>query len=261
VFRNARRHLLQPGLFGHNPAEMLKPVHWTTLSSLAITLPCLWIALAYGGLPHLWSHHERKLMPGRREIVSYTAQDIPADPVNLRINGSEADIDCAFARAGWSSADKLSLLSSMKIAASVLFNRPYPQAPVSPLYVNDRAEDLAFQLDEGKSAYKRHHVRLWRVGPNDWLGAASFDRGVGLSLFTLLITHHIGPNVDREREMVGALLIASGGQAEGEMSSQITTDQWHRNGGGDKYSTDGAINIIDLGSSCQTAGRMAVSAI
>jgi len=232
--------------------KRLKPRHWTAIALFVLlVLPSLWFALAYGGLPRLWSHHEHKLMAHRNEIISYTAQDIPGDPVNLRLAGRAEDIACAFTRAGWSRADPVSLRSGLGIAASVLLRRPYPEAPVSPLYVKDRAEDLAFQLDEGRSADKRHHVRLWNMGNDDWLGAASFDRGVGLSLFTLQITHRIGPDVDRERNMVGDVLMKSGGRFTGTMGSRIIGGQWHRNGGGNRYRTDGLIRMYAAGQGCK----------
>lgn len=225
----------------------LKPRHWAGIAALVVVLlPATWFALAYAGLPHLWSHHEHRLMATRTQIVSYTAQDIPADPINLRVFGSGADIDRAFARAGWTRADAVSVRSGLKIGTSVVFGRAYPQAPVSPLFVKDHPQDVAYQLDEGRSADKRHHVRFWRVGADDWLAAATFDRGVGLSLFTGQITHHIGPYVDRDRDMVGALLVADGGRWSGTMRSRITGDRWHRNGGGDRYRTDGTIKVFRL---------------
>lgn len=36
----------------------------------------------------------------------------------------------------------------------------------------------------------------------DWLGAATYDKHVGLSLFTGQITHKIDANVDHERDFV-----------------------------------------------------------
>jgi hypothetical protein len=226
----------------------LKPVHLLSLPALVVGLPTLWFVLAYGGLPRLWSHHERKLHAGRHaEIASYTSQGIPADPVNLELKGDAASLDCAFALAGWTKADAVSVWSGLKIGGSVVLDRAYPQAPVSPLYVEDKAQDVAFQRDEGTSADKRHHVRFWQVGPGDWLGAATFDRGVGFSLFTLQITHHIGPDVDAERERIGALVVASGGRVAGTIASGIPGNRWHRNGGGDKFRTDGAIRVLDLG--------------
>ena len=158
---------------------------------------------------------------------------------------------CAFTKAGWAKADNVSVRSAVKIAASVLLNRSYAEAPVSSLYVHDRVQDLAFQLDAGRSADRRHHVRLWRVGPNDWLAAATYDRGVGLSLFTLQITHHIGRDVDAERDAVGTLVIASGGRLVDTEPSRIAPGLWHRNGGGDRYRTDGMIKVYRLGEACR----------
>ena len=212
-----------------------------------VVLLLLWFGIAYGGLPRLWSRHEHKRIGGRDQIQSYTAQDIPADPINLRLMGDSAAIGCAFRRAGWTLADNISVRSAVKIAASVVLHRAYPQAPVSSLYVHDRVQDLAFQEDEGKSADKRHHVRLWQVAPGDWLAAATYDRGVGLSLFTLQITHHIGHDVDAERDTVGTLVTASGGRLLGTEPSRIAPGVWHRNGGGDRYRTDGLIKVYAVG--------------
>lgn len=234
-----------PGVF------KLKSIHLTAIPTLLVGLPGLWFALAYGGLPRLWNHHEHRLMAARSQIVAYTSQDIPGDPVNLRLHGSVAAISCAFARAGWPQAEAVSLRSALKIGASVLLDHPYPDAPVSPLYIADHPQDLAFEHEDGKSADKRHHVRFWQVGPDDWLGAATYDRGVGLNLFTLQITHHIGWAVDHDRDLVAALIVANGGKAKGTMASGVIRDQWHRNGGGDRYRTDGEIKVFELGTNCR----------
>jgi hypothetical protein len=220
----------------------LKPWHWLTIAFHAlIVLPLLWFGLAYGGLPRLWSHHEHKRTGTRDEIISYTSQDIPADPINLSVTGSRAALGCAFRRSGWFVADAVSLWSGIKIGGSVILDREYPQAPVSNLYVHDRVQDIAFEKADGRSADTRHHVRFWQVGPDEWLGAATFDRGVGLSLFTLQVTHHIGPDVDGERDAVGRILVAAGARPGGREPSRITPGLWHRNGGGDRYRSDGMI--------------------
>lgn len=232
---------------GSAKGPRLRPWHWYSITVLLVLgIPLLWFILAYGSLPRLWSHHEHKKIGSRDQIQSYTAQDIPGDPINLHLKGGQAAITCAFKRAGWSVADPVSLPSAIEIASSVILQRPYPQAPVSPLYVQDRMQTIAFEKDEGKSADKRHHVRIWQVGNTDWLGAATFDRGVGLSLFTLQITHHIGPDVDTERDSAGKLLTESGATPGGTESSRITPNQWQRNGGGDRYRTDGNIKIYTL---------------
>lgn len=223
--------------------------HWLTIGFLAfLGLVILWLALAYGELPHLWSKHEHKKVRRGEEIVSYTSQDIPADPINLKLIGDSASIRCAFRRAGWSLADPLSARSGFGIVSSVVLMRSYPEAPVSSLYLQDRLQDLAFEKDEGRTAHRRHHVRLWQVAPGQWLGAATYDRGIGFALFTLQVTHHIGPKVDAERDALGALLQRIGARYAGSQPSHIPPDQWRRNGGGDRYVTDGLIKSYALSS-------------
>lgn len=207
----------------------------------------LWGMVAYGGLPRLWSRHEHKRIGARDAIQSYTAQDIPADPINLALLGDEGQIACAFRRGGWTRADAVTLRSSIGIAKSVMLGRADPAAPVSPLYVDDRQQDQAWQLDDGVSADRRHHVRLWQVAPGRWWGAASFDKGVGLSLFTLQVTHRVGPDMDAERALVGRVVTAAGGRLVGQMPSRIAPGVWHRNGGGSRYRTDGQIAVYRLG--------------
>ncbi len=225
----------------------LKPWHWASIGlTTLILMPLLWFLLAYAGLPRLWSHHEHKLLGERDALTSYTAQDIPGDPINLRIHGTAAAIAVAYRHAGWSRADPVSLRTGAKIGWSVVAGRAYPNAPVSPLFVQDRVQDFAFEKEEGASADRRHHVRFWRVGPDDWLAAASFDRGVGLSLFTLQVTHHIGPDIDAERALSSQVLRGCGARREQTRSARLPPGRWHRNGGGDRYHTDGRIAVLRL---------------
>jgi hypothetical protein len=222
-------------------------LHWLGLSLLGFfAILMLWLVLAYGELPHLWSKHEHKKIGQREEIVAYTSQDIPADPINLHLIGDRKVVECAFRHAGWSLADPLSARSAIGIVASVLLQRPYPEAPVSSLYFQDRLQDVAFERDEGRTAHRRHHVRLWQVAPGQWLGAATYDRGVGLALFTHQVTHHIGPDVDAERDSIGTMLTKIGASYSGSASSRIAPGQWRRNGGGDRYRTDGQIRTYDV---------------
>lgn len=232
---------------GKSRRRRLRPWHWYSITALLLlAVPLLWFVLAYGSLPRLWSHHEHKVIGTRDQIQSYTAQDIPGDPISLHLHGSREAIACAFRRAGWSLADPVNLPSALRIGASVVLGHPYRQAPVSPLYVQDEKQAMAFEKEEGKSADQRHHVRFWQIGNDDWLGAASFDRGVGLSLFTLQVTHHIGPDVDADRGIAGNLLVANGAKPAGTEDNRIAPNQWHRNGGGDPYRTDGRINVYTL---------------
>lgn len=219
--------------------------HWVTLSVLGfLAILFLWLVIAYGELPRIWSKHEHKKVRRNEVVVSYTSQDIPADPVNIRLIGDEQSIKCAFSSGGWSLADPLSARSAVGIVGSVVLMRSYPQAPVSSLYFKDRLQDLAFESDEGRSAHRRHHVRLWKTAQNQWLGAATYDRGVGFALFTLQITHHIGPKVDAERDSLGRMLESHGARFSGSSPSNIPAGRKQRNGGGDPYFTDGMIKTF-----------------
>ena len=106
--------------------------------------------------------------------------------------------------AGWSPADPITLETSLEIAGSVLLDRPYRDAPVSPLFDQGRREDLAFGKEVGSSADQRHHVCFWKTldsgseGRPLWLGSVTFDRSSGLSRYTGQINHHITPRRSRQ---------------------------------------------------------------
>jgi hypothetical protein len=158
----------------------------------------------------------------------------------------------------WYPADPITLRSSVEIVGSVIFDRPYRAAPVSHLYYNGKRQDLAFEKPVGNSADKRHHVRFWRVldrgeeGRAVWLGAVTFDRGVGLSRDDGRVTHHIGPDIDAERDLLTAdLKAAHVVQTIYEVTGIGPTVAGH-NGEGDVYYTDGEIKISVLVTGCNT---------
>lgn len=161
-----------------------------------------------------------------------------------------------YARREWYPADPVTLRSSIQIVGSVLLDRPYRDAPVSRLYFNSKREDFAFEKPVGNSADRRHHVRFWKAldrgqeGRVVWLGAVTFDRGVGLSHDDARITHHIGPDIDAERDLLSAdLLAAKVVRAVYEVTG-IGPTLNGRNGAGDPYYTDGEIKISVLVEGC-----------
>lgn len=83
---------------------------------------------------------------------------IAADPVNVALVGTKAEITNAFRAAGWVADDSLSRAREFAIARSVLFNRPDFTAPVSPLFLFGRRQDLAYEQEIGPSARRRHHA-------------------------------------------------------------------------------------------------------
>jgi hypothetical protein len=212
-----------------------------------------YLLIAYFVVPEIWIFHDAGRVAEFSSMVTTTEQDIPGDPINVGIVGSKEQVIRAFAAAGWDPADAITLRSSIEIGLSVVLDRPDLDAPVSALLFEGRKQDLAFEKPVGKSADQRNHVRFWltaKTGADGrplWLGSASFDRGVGLSHDTGQITHHIGPDIDAERDLVMSDLLKAGQLLSSYEIAGVGATQTGRNGGGDPYFTDGMATVGVLG--------------
>ena len=80
----------------------------------------------------------------------------------------------------------------------------------------------------------------------DWLAAGTYDRSVGLSLFTLQITHKIAEDTDVERDHIVGIDDRGGSAVAVEVIENFSTGYHSRNGGGDRIETDGDLPIVDL---------------
>ena len=205
--------------------------------------------VAYVVLPAAWTRYHRtgaRAAPSAR--FTRTREGIPADPVNVELIGSRAEVIDAMRAAGWVEADRITLRSGFRDARSVLFDRPYRTAPMSTQYLWNRPQDLAFEQMVGRSPRRRHHARFWSASrgigaPPLWVGAATFDRSVGISRFTGEVMHHIDPQVDREREKLLSDLAAAGWLASASRIEGFVPAGRAKNGGGDWYETDGALAV------------------
>lgn len=225
-----------------------------TLWWIILATATAWALIAYAVMP-LWWERYAATHPALDGIpaITRTAEGIPGDPINVAVAGSEDEVSSIFAAAGWSPADPLSLVSDARITADAVLDRPYPNAPVSTLMLFGRKQDLAFEQAVGTSPRERHHVRFWKApkahssGAPLWVGAASFDRSIGLSHDTGQMTHHIASGIDAERDHVIATL-----QRTGQLSTVIPVLNFHtvhsgRNGGGDPWRTDGTLMLAVIG--------------
>ena len=219
---------------------------------LAGGLLLLYLLAAYIIAPLYWradTRHHPDL--SGTPTITHTASGIPGDPLNIGLVGSEEDVIRGMTAAAWYPADPITLRSSIRIAVDSVFRRPDDDAPVSDLYLFGRKQDLAFELPVGNSPRQRHHVRFWRSDKLDeerpmWLGSATFDERVGLSHTTGEVTHHIGPEVDAERDK-----IVDGLRQVGRLQEVYWLDHFHRqlagrNGGGDPWRTDGRLAVAVL---------------
>jgi hypothetical protein len=229
----------------------LLPTRQRLLLALA-AIVVAYLMLSYVLLPVLWAHHEHEPSLASLPMVTRTGAGIPGDALNVGLVGVKEDVLRAMHEAGWFPADPITLRTSIEIVGSVVLDRPYRDAPVSPLYYNGKKEQLAFEKPDGRSADKRHHVRLWLVlekgtdGRPVWLGSVTFDRGVGLSHDTGQVTHHIGPDIDADRDLLMRDLREAGMVQTLFQISGTGPTLLGRNGEGDPYYTDGEIDLASL---------------
>ena len=214
-----------------------------------------WVILAYLVLPRLHRILTTIYVPDYFIGRARTSDGLLGDPINLAVLGSEAQLHQAMRRAGWTLADRVTLRSSWGIILSTLTRRSYDEAPVSPLFLFGNVQDFAYQQEVAGNPAKRHHVRFWRTPEGwllpggarvDWLAAGTFDRAVGLSLFTLQVTHKIDADTDVERDHVVRTVRDGDPSVALQTLVDFSTGYHSRNGGGDSIRTDGALPILDV---------------
>lgn len=215
-----------------------------------------WLLLAYLVLPRIHRILTSIYVPDYFIGRARTSDGLLGDPINLAAEGSEAQVNAAMTGAGWIRADEVTLRSSWRIITSTVLRRSYDEAPVSPLLLFGRQQDLAYQQEVAGNPAKRHHVRFWKCPEGwllpgghkvDWLAAGTFDRAVGFSLFTLQITHKIDADTDVERDHIVETLLASHPEVSVRVIEDFSTGYHSRNGGGDTIETDGNLPVLDVG--------------
>jgi hypothetical protein len=209
-----------------------------------------YLLVAYVILPLGWVRYAHR-HPSFDDIprITRTIDDIPGDPLNVALIGTETELKRIMLAAKWYPADPLTLKSCLEMADAAVFKRPYDDAPVSNLYLFGRKEDLAFEQPVGDSPRHRHHVRFWRTdkvgadGRPVWVGSAVYDERVGLSRTTGQVTHVTAPDVDAERDYLFHDLEQTGDLAEWYAVDDFHKQREGRNGGGDPWRTDGKLYV------------------
>lgn len=224
---------------------------WSSVAYLIV----FWAVLAYLALPRVHRILSAIYVPGYFIGRSRTSDGLLGDPINLALVGSAAQVHAAMRRAGWVRADPVDMRSSVRIVRDSLARRSYPEAPVSPLLLFGRIQEFAYQQEVEGNPAQRHHVRFWPTPPGwllpgghrvDWLAAGTYDRAVGLSLFTLQITHKVDRDIDIERDYLIASVRYAVPQARVDLIKDFATGYHTRNGGGDAVQTDGDLPILDV---------------
>jgi len=214
-----------------------------------------WALLAYLVLPRLHRILTTIYVPDYFIGRARTSDGLLGDPVNLAFLGDGEQIERALRAGGWTRADPVTLASSWRIISSTVRRRSYHEAPVSPLFLFGRQQDFAYQQEVDGNPAQRHHVRFWKCPDGwllpggrrvDWLAAGTFDTRVGLSLFTMQVTHKIDANTDVERDHIVATVTAGDPRVTVDVIRDFSTGYHARNGGGDSIRTDGDLPVVDV---------------
>ncbi|MFJ5699514.1 LssY C-terminal domain-containing protein [Arthrobacter sp. NPDC093139] len=253
--------VLQRLLYGAITVAVGWAVYYFLLARLArgpeqvwVFLP-VWLILAYALLPRIHKILSSLYIPDYFIGRTRTGDGVLGDPVNLAVIGPAAELRHAMITAGWVEADPVTPRTAWRTLESTVLGRSYPAAPVSSLYVFGNRQDMAFQREIEGNPRKRHHVRFWKCPDGwmlpgglavDWVGAGTYDRSVGLSLFTFQITHKIADRTDEERDFIIETLRAANAVESVHVIRNFSSGYHHRNGGGDAIRTDGHLPIIDL---------------
>lgn len=240
-----------------------------------IAVLVFYVGLAYFALPALVRAWRLLIRPNHIPLYVTTPDGLPSDPVNIAVVAkSRKHFIATMQKAGWHVADKATLKNALREMYAIVFDKPYVNAPFSPLFLFNRTFDIGFQIPHGKngSPRHRHHIRFWQLidldttdddahfrfwlkhfhrfmGRNKtvWIGAAIDDvNPLGIRWYNLQITHNTHPLHHRERDFVIQTLeetksVKSKSQVKAGEPFQIRSQQL-----GNRFVCDGRLSIIEL---------------
>src|SRR5262249_17330883 len=126
------------------PPKRRSRLRWAVMVVTGLLVAYLLVAyviLPLGWLRYAHPHPSLDAIPR----ITYTRADIPGDPLNVALIGTETELKKIMLAAKWFPADPLTLKSCLEMADAAVLKRQYDDAPVSNLYFEGRKEDLAFE--------------------------------------------------------------------------------------------------------------------
>jgi hypothetical protein len=172
----------------------------------------------------------------------------PSDMTNLMFIGSQAEIESAFAAAGWSSAEQLNAKSKLETFRAMTEMRGYKEGPMSTLILDGRPPDLVFQKTNN-TFNARHHLRIWHRpstfnGKEVWVCSATHDIGIDFSEQNHTFIHKVDTQIDRERAKVVNDLLFTGLVRGLSLVERPDVPTHLFNATGDALETDGRMAVI-----------------
>jgi hypothetical protein len=240
---------------------------------MVIAILLIYSAIAYAGIPALVRFWRIVFKPDHLPVYVTTTDGWAADPVNIvLVAQSRAQFMKSMRKAGWHTAEPVSLTTAVKMIYAILFNKSYPTAPFSNLYLFGRKHDVGFQIQAGDppTPRLRHHVRFWRLreGPvthqhhsfwqellirflgrekQVWIGAATYDnRSIAIDWRNGQLTHSIDEDTKKERDYLIKSLVHIGAvKATSEIKAGEPL-QYRGQTFGVNIVVDGYVKVIEL---------------
>lgn len=233
-----------------------------------------YVLAAYALIPALTRLFRAVKPPKHLPVYCVTPDGFASDPINIGIIGTRRQIVEAMEQAGWYVADPHTPRNMLHEVVATILHQPYPNSPMSSLYLFGRHQDIGFNIPIEGSWKHRHHVRFWATTfdpysrqqplsadkihwfprrelrehqdePLLWLGAASKDVGLALIRHNAQLTHMIHPDTDAERDLIVDQLQIDGAKLEATIQImkpyKLTNRVWRG-----YLQTDGQLKVVRL---------------
>ncbi|MBI5222184.1 MAG: LssY C-terminal domain-containing protein, partial [Candidatus Magasanikbacteria bacterium] len=184
-------------------------------------------------------------LPKFTETLTGNAQE----PLSfLIIARDDKNLEDSFKKMEWYAAEEINFNSLAAALKSVILNKSYPTAPMTPSFWNTYTNDFGFELPTEKDSVRyRHHARFWKTnfitssGGFIYAGVTSLDAGVKW----LGVTHRIKPDIDSDREFLFSDMMKAG-VVKDFRKEKFVEPVLGQNFTGDQFFTDGQIYVVYL---------------
>jgi hypothetical protein len=169
--------------------------------------------------------------------------------LNLVFVAQPADLQRAFARAGWVKTDRWRPIFVWHLLQHGTNDARLPMARFN---LFGRVQDYSYALPDPEAIVsRRHHLRIWKTdytvdGTPIWVGAATHDLAIEIAKRGHLINHRIDPDVDAERNFIGAELAGVSSVSRPEYLLREDPVFRAQTVSGEEYYSDSRILFLDL---------------
>jgi hypothetical protein len=172
------------------------------------------------------------------------------DMLNLVFVAQQKELQEAFEEAGWVKTDRWRPPFVWHLLRHGTHDT---RLPMARFYLFGRVQDYSYALpDPGAIVARRHHLRIWKTdyaldGIPIWAGAATHDIAIEIAKRGHhLIDHRIDPEVDAERDFIGANLTgASPVSRQAYLHGGAPVFQ-AQTASGESYHSDSRILLVNL---------------